>query len=660
MKPETRKRTAAVVGLYLLAAGLAALAQAEIPYASTTAKAILAATLVLILGWLAVKAYRAFLWKVGRRLAFSYFLVGVLPVPMVMIALAIGLYILSGFFLGHLFRDGSRALSFELRQSAMIAFHEMARNEPMATSAGPEIVFGYYRGGRKIAGDPRTPGKWPDWLVRSNVPTPLIADRKREETATFVSRKNGAPTLAGTAGDATRGVVALYVGDLEQELSERSDLWVELYRPEDEGEEGSLSIQAGGRTLNLQRLHEGPARGEAAKFFKARSQGETFWDAPFLIWGEAAGSLLDLENGARSAEYVAAKLRTTPRMIRLHFFSPSAELDSAIWAGLVVVVFLLFDVYVVAALMASVLIFGISRAVNRLSRATAAVQQGDFAVRIPVKRRDQIGAMQRSFNEMTANLERLVASAAQKELLDKELAIARDLQKSLLPTTLPTGRGVEFATLFEPSAAIGGDYFDILPFGDSDLDVMAVIIADVSGHGLPTGLRMAMVKAALQILVEEVEHPDEIMRRLDRVVRGESGTRFFVTATLARIDLKKAEIELTNAGHPPTYHLRNGEVREIVLPGSPLGVMRQSYGAKTIELESGDVVVWLSDGLIEASNALDEPFGYDCVVRALAGPTASAGQVRDRLLAAIATHTAGHPAEDDRTLVVFRYAPEAD
>lgn len=655
MKPETKKRAAVAFGLFLFAVALAAVANANVPFASSAAKATLAAILVLVLGWIAVRAYRAFLWKVGRRLAFSYFLVGVLPIPMVLVALGIGLYILSGFFLGHLFRDGTRKLTSELRQSAMIAYHEMAHDENQAASAGPEIVFGYYRNGKKVGGDPRTPPKWPDWLLRSTAPKSLLADRKREEPTPFVSRKNGAPTLAAAAGDAKRGVVALYVGDLEQELSDRSDLWIELYRPEDVHQDDNLSIQAGGRTFNLQRLHEGPAQGEAAKFFKTRSKGETFWDVPFLIWGEAAGALLDLENGSRSAEYVAAKLRTTPRMIRLHYFSPSAEFDAAIWGGLVIVVFLLFDVYVVAALMASVLIFGISRAVNRLSRATAAVQEGNFAVRIPVKRRDQIGAMQRSFNAMAANLERLVASAAQKELLDKELAIARDLQKSLLPAVLPTGRGVEFATLFEPSAAIGGDYYDILPFGEQDL---AVMIADVSGHGLHTGLRMAMVKAGLQILVEEIEDPAEIMRRLDRVVRGESGTRFFVTATLARIDLKKAEIELTNAGHPPTYHLRNGEVREIMLPGSPLGVMRQTYGAETIKLLSGDVVVWLSDGLIEAANAHDEPFGYDCVVRALSGPADSAAQVRDRLLSAIAAHTAGHPAEDDRTLVVFRYAPE--
>ena len=118
MKPETRKRAAVALGLLLFSICLAAIANAGIPYASPTAKAILAAVVVLLLGWIAVRAYRAFLWKVGRRLAFSYFLVGVLPIPMVTLALLIGLYILSGFFLGHLFRDGTRNLALELRESA--------------------------------------------------------------------------------------------------------------------------------------------------------------------------------------------------------------------------------------------------------------------------------------------------------------------------------------------------------------------------------------------------------------------------------------------------------------------------------------------------------------------------------------------------------------
>jgi len=656
-----KKLTSALVaaGIVLLAILLARLG---LPYLSAAAKAFVAAVCVLLGIWLAVKAYRAFLWKVGRRLAFSYFLVGILPIPMVLLTLAIGLYLLAGFFLGHLFRDSSRQMSLELGRSALIALHDFARDGRPTTAAEPEVALGFYRQGKRVGGDERTPGRWPAWLLAPGPAQPgrgqTVHGRTSRELATsFVARKNGSPTIATAAlapGKEQLGVVALYVGDLERELSDRSDLWIELYRPEDAESDGHLNIQLGRRHVKLQRLRREETRGEAAKFFKERSRGERFWDSPFLIWFETAGSLADLESGHRVSAYVAASLKTTPRMLRRHYFSTSAEIDTAVWGALLVLAFLLLDVYIVAALMASVLIFGISRAVNRLSRATAAVQEGDFSIRIPVKRRDQIGAMQRSFNEMTANLERLVASAAQKELLDKELGIARDLQKSLLPSALPTGQGARFATLFEPSAAIGGDYFDILSFGKREI---AVMIADVSGHGLPTGLRMAMVKAALQILVEEIAEPVEILRRLDRVVRSGDSARFFVTATLARIDLATGKLELTNAGHPPTYLLRQGVVREIVLPGSPLGALRQVYGQETIQLEAGDLVVWLSDGLIEALDANDEPFGYESVVRALSGSADTPEELRDRLLAAIALHVGTTPSQDDRTLVVFRYEP---
>jgi len=301
--------------------------------------------------------------------------------------------------------------------------------------------------------------------------------------------------------------------------------------------------------------------------------------------------------------------------------------------------------------MAVFMIVGLSRAVNRLSTATAAVRAGDFAVRIPVRRRDQLGDLQRSFNGMSADLQSLVAAAAQKEALEKELAIARDLQKSLIPSNLPIREGVEFATLFEPSAAIGGDYFDVLRLSDDEL---AVIIADVSGHGLSSGLRMAMVKAALLILVEETSEPEEIFRRLDRVVRD---GRAFVTATLGLIDLQTGTLRLLNAGHPPTYLIRRGEAREILLPSSPLGGLGRTYGRETVALERGDVVVWLSDGLIEAADATGEPFGYDNILKSLQGfpHDASAADVRNRLLAAIERHVGGQPPGDDRTLMVMRW-----
>jgi len=282
-------------------------------------------------------------------------------------------------------------------------------------------------------------------------------------------------------------------------------------------------------------------------------------------------------------------------------------------------------------------------------------------VRIPVKRRDQVGELQRSFNQMAENLEGLVATATEKEILEKELAIARELQQSLLPQDLPAAEAVEFSLLFAPSAAIGGDYFDVFHLGDGRL---AVVVADVSGHGLPSGLRMAMLKAALTILVEEGKRPEEIFSRLDSLVRSGDDSRLFVTATLALVDVDRGELELTNAGHPPTYLIRAGEVEEIALPGSPLGGLGQTYGRRSLALEAGDVVVWLSDGLIEAADDHDRPFGYDGVMRALK-TAATAGRlaavtVRDRLLEAVEAHTGGRPVEDDRTVVVMRYQGTAD
>ena len=372
-----------------------------------------------------------------------------------------------------------------------------------------------------------------------------------------------------------------------------------------------------------------------------------------LWWGEISGPLLDLGSGERVAEYLAAHLNGTPRTVLRHLFSSAAEIDAFAWGTLLIVAFLLFDVYAAAALMAIFMIVGLSRAVNRLSRATEAVRRGDFGVRIPVRRRDQVGDLQRSFNEMAGNLETLVDTAAQKELLEKELALARNLQKSLLPTDLPAGGGIEFSSLFEPSAAIGGDYFDVLRLSEDEL---AVVIADVSGHGLSSGLRMAMLKAALLILVEETRQPEEILRRLDAVVRSNGESRFFVTATLGLFNIKTGSLVLTNTGHPPTYRVRGPEVEEILLPSSPLGGLGRHYGSRTLELAPGDVVVWLSDGLIEATDRAGEPFGYDSVAASLAGAAGeSAVDVRNRLLTAVERHAAGQPAGDDRTLMVMRY-----
>jgi sigma-B regulation protein RsbU (phosphoserine phosphatase) len=671
----------------------------------------------------------AFLYKVGRRLSFSYFLLGVLPIPMVLLLLAVVAYLLACFFIGHVYRDALGSLDAEVEaatreRAAHFLMSGKVPNVRVAAGAMPGMVFAYYRNGERTAGDPRAPAHWPAWAAQPNA-TAATAPQATALQATapqataprppqaagspakaspgtaspvagvsalprFYSGALGCPTLAAAAGGADRGVLGVYTGDLDFELSRRSGLWVETNRPGDPVD--VMRIKLGNHDLPLLALRHGRNLGEAQRFFKQRSRGDWFLDRQLLWWGQASGPLLDLAGSGVLTGSLLVTLSGTPRIVRQHLFAANGEIDAASWAALVGLAVLLFNVYAAAALMALFMIVGLSRAVNRLSRATDAVRRGDFSVRIPGGRRDQIGDLQRTFNEMAANLEMLVAASTQKELLEKELALARDLQNSLIPSNLPSGEGVEFATLFEPSAAIGGDYFDVLRLSEREI---AVIIADVSGHGLSTGLRMAMLKAALLILIEETRKPEEILRRLDGVVRSNAEGRCFVTATLAMFDLREGRLTLTNAGHPPTYLVRGGRVQEILLPSSPLGGLGQSYARRELTLDRGDVVVWLSDGVFEECNAEGEPFGYDRIETALAtaarqpgaafaagaagsmpGSTArrralagagsgsgagahvaepSAAAVRDRLLAAVAAHVGTQPPTDDRTVVVMRW-----
>ncbi len=615
----------AITGLIWLLAGSAA--------AKLVAGILLIGALLVVAAFFLARMIQVFLWRVGRRLAFSYFLIGVLPIPMVGLLGLLNGYLLSGYFLGHLYRDASEQLQHDTTRAAV--------NELVSPGPRPDdYVFARYIDGRRVSGDDRLPETWPDWL----------AEEEGGGYEGFVALRDGTPTLIASAGGPEEGVLALFNSSLSEELSRRSDVWIELYRSDDPEASSVTRLSLGGQEFSLLPLTAKRMTGREEFFGIQAGEEASLMSRPVLWWGEIAGSVRSIETGEMVADYVLASLNGTIEIVTEHLFSGSAEVDTAIWAAAISATVVLGGIYALAVMMALFIIFTLSRAVNRLSSATERVMRADFSTRIPVKRRDQIGELQRSFNEMTANLEQLVAAEAQKETLEKELKIARELQQSLLPANLPDNESLEFSTLFEPSAAIGGDYFDILRIDDSRL---AVVIADVSGHGLPTGLRMAMLKAALVILVEESKAPEEILRRLDQMVRAER--RIFVTATIGIVDFRSGRLELTNAGHPPTYLIRAGSVEEILLPGNPLGMLGETYGRQELDLEPGDHVVWLSDGLIEATNGKGEPFGYERVRGALSNGSSNAVELRDSLVGAVATHTHGKPADDDRTLVVMRY-----
>lgn len=648
------RRTGSRLGrLWVVGAGVFALAGLVHAVVGAQATGVIfrlafACFVLLGLAWAFRVVWLRFFWSVGRRLAFSYVLLGMLPIALIAILAALASYLLGGFLLGHLYRDSIDGLRDQLETAARGRLLD-AQEAPVGA-----LRFADYRRGRRIGGDEGAPAAWPEWLERAQ------ADRDRadgeEVHRPFVALADGRLSVAAVARSGERAALVWFDGDLEAALRERTRAWLQLFRSDDPRELQTTRVQVGSRQLVLRGLWVSRKPEETAEFYRLSPPAGAepgFFDEPTILWMERSRELRALADGREVAESVAASMAASPRGLARALLSTSEAADSTAWLALVGVAVLLLEIYAAAAALAVFMIYGLSRAVNRLSRATEAVGRGDFSVRIPVRRRDQLGALQSNFNAMTEHLQELVATAAQKEALDKELALARQVQQDLLPAEVERREGIDIATHFEPSAAIGGDYYDVLPRPGGGL---AIVVADVAGHGLAAGLRMAMVKSALALLIEDEIAPERIFARLHRLLKSRPGERSFVTATLALFDPRDGQLELTNAGHPPTYLVRaRGAVEEIELPGPPLGSLPGTPGRAIVSLAPGDAAVWLSDGLIESRSPAGELFGYERVRRCLAGPPLTDYGLRDRLLAAVRAHTGGAPAEDDRTVVVLLY-----
>jgi serine phosphatase RsbU (regulator of sigma subunit) len=312
-------------------------------------------------------------------------------------------------------------------------------------------------------------------------------------------------------------------------------------------------------------------------------------------------------------------------------------------------------VFVLATAAAAVLSLRISRATRRLTQGVAEVEKGNFGHRVVLRGNDQLSRLVAGFNEMTAHLEASVAERAGKAALERELAVARDLQRRLLPPADFSSPGFEIAVDFRPAAAIGGDFYDLVAESPGTL---TVVLADVSGHGLPTGIVMASAKASLTALLRSGRKGADLLAELDREIRRTTESRTFVTMAYLRFLVAEGRVEYTNAGHLYPYRVAaDGGVSALQNPARPLGLeLPAEFVTVTAPLGPGDVWVLMSDGIVEAAGpGADDSFGFARVEALLARAAGlGAAEVRDLLLAEWRAFTGGDEPADDRTLVVLR------
>jgi sigma-B regulation protein RsbU (phosphoserine phosphatase) len=296
----------------------------------------------------------------------------------------------------------------------------------------------------------------------------------------------------------------------------------------------------------------------------------------------------------------------------------------------------------------------ITRGIAALRDGAQAFGAGKLEHRIPIEGDDDLWDTARQFNQMAEGLERARELEKERDRLEHELDLARLIQARLLPAHPPRIAGLDVAGLSESAREVGGDYYDHIDLGGGRL---LLVVADVSGKGVPAALLMSGFRASLMSQDTTRGEPAAMAARLnDFLVKSvESGK--FVTAFLGFLDAATGKFVYVNAGHNPTVLVRRSGATELLTQGGLiLGIMADSpFAAGETTLEPGDLVALYTDGVTEGANAAQEQWGEERLIAALqAGAHEPAATIASRIVREVRAFEGDSGPADDITVLVAR------
>ncbi len=379
-----------------------------------------------------------------------------------------------------------------------------------------------------------------------------------------------------------------------------------------------------------------------------------------ITWGVRA-SALDWKTD--SLQHPTYLLRTRPSAMWGLIFGGEPRLMQGVFA--------VFGYLLLAAFCANILISlfialsltrTLTRSVNDLYTGTKHVNRGDFSYRIPVRGGDQVSDLSRSFNAMTASIERLIEGSKRHQQLQAELEIAREVQAQLFPSRAPVLAGIEILGVCRPARSVSGDFYDYVGL---DSDRMAICFGDVSGKGISAALVMASLHSIMrtQIALLQFDGSDTLQRAAARVVERANvqlcdGTapEKFSTLFFGAYDEPSGLLAYCNAGHLPPLLFRNGRIQALEVSGMIVGAFPfAAYTATTLELRRGDMLVAFTDGLTEAENDAGEEYGEERLGNALHESAAKPmNELIEGAMNDVVAWTGGAAQQDDMTMLVVR------
>lgn len=362
---------------------------------------------------------------------------------------------------------------------------------------------------------------------------------------------------------------------------------------------------------------------------------------------------------ATASENVTLALETRGSAVISNIFNRKADVAQGLIRAVFIagaIVFVLVEIvcWIVGVNMTRT----ITGTVHYLYEGTQKVMEGQFSHRMLVSGRDQLAEVGASFNRMTAHLEQLVTVAKEKERMQSELQIAREVQNQLYPRLEMYSSHLRVAAMCHPARTVSGDYFEYRAVCDGQV---ALAIGDVSGKGISAALLMASLQSSLRTQLQSFADdpglsPAEVVRRVNQHLCASTSPDKYATFFLGLYDEAASTMIYTNAGHLPPVLVRNGCAQRLEVNGTIVGAFAGvPYGESRLVLEPGDLLAWFTDGLTEPESEFGEMFGEERFVELLTKNAHRDEQrIVDLVLDSVRHWTNSDEMQDDITLLLAR------
>jgi sigma-B regulation protein RsbU (phosphoserine phosphatase) len=590
------------------------------------------------------------LWRLRNRLIVAYVFIAVVPVVLLLTMAglaAYGLYLELGAHLLH--DDLNERISMIATDADAIAGAIEDEGPRKAASLSEESLMAHPGVASVIAA---ARAQWPELRVLPNRGQHLVKAGNGRHYAGLIEFERKLWLAAAESRNGPAGPINILVGvpltpavldSLSSDLGPIHLVLLESSAGNSSGERG-IRIEDQSYAVGQQISSRKRALVPAANWFDRRVSGASTLEAVRAEPGENA-----------SPAPVLASFALRPSAVNHQLLTSVGAVGPVLVAVLVIVGVVFLVIELVALATGVVLTRTITRAVGDLYEATLHVRRGDFSYRVRVPKRDQLGALGESFNEMTSSVQELIEEQRRRQRLENELSIAREVQEQLFPRSLPSLPGLELAAICRPARTVSGDYYDFISLSPSRL---GIALADISGKGISAALLMASLQAALRSQAQLGGHsgPAELVARLNAGMFKNTSDDRYATFFYGVYDAHAKTLTYTNAGHLAPFFVTDGHVQRLEEGGTVVGLFEDCvYEQKTLKVEPGSVLVAFSDGLTEPENAFGEEYGIarlkDEILRQR---NISAQKMAEDLIAASEQWAGSAEQADDITVVVAR------